>query len=227
MSAVSPGPEEACPGSVRPPLLCTLLQAAHQVDWRSWDHPQPCEMQKNTLPLLASNAYPPSGHASAHPAFLSQLVSGDYFVALNADSSLTWLDSKNSLNDKDLAALTPCQRCPCFSFFTCRSLSLSLVIHRQCIINKPVDHCRVFNGAIIKHPPKIQYWNYFLWFHQKHNHVNHPCMTCMHWTVHPACMTQQQKPLGISEMSNTWLKAHKWLSGVHPGLCSLFLSEGL
>ena len=47
---MSPGPKEACPGSVRPPLLYTLLQAAHQVDWRSSDHLQPCEMQNPSQP---------------------------------------------------------------------------------------------------------------------------------------------------------------------------------
>lgn len=79
MSAVSPGPEEACPGSVRPPLLCTLLQAAHQVHWRSSDHLQPCEMQTpSPTPLLTLILLP--GHASAHPVFLSLLASGDFFA---------------------------------------------------------------------------------------------------------------------------------------------------
>lgn len=54
---MSPGPEEACPGSVRPPLLCTLLQAAHQVDWRSLD--------QTAYP--APNVSCLTGHASAHP----------------------------------------------------------------------------------------------------------------------------------------------------------------
>lgn len=76
MSAVSPGPEEACPGSVRTPLLCTLLQAAHQVDWRSSDHPQPCDMQTPPHP----NAYPLPGHASTHPVFLSLLALGIFFA---------------------------------------------------------------------------------------------------------------------------------------------------
>lgn len=55
MSAVSPGPEEACPGPVRPPLLCTLLQATHQVDWRSLD--------QTAYPTNASYL---TGRASAH-----------------------------------------------------------------------------------------------------------------------------------------------------------------
>lgn len=78
MSAVSPGPEKACAGSVWAPLLCTLLQATHQVDRRSSDHPQPCDMQ--TPPHL--NAYPLPGHASTHLVFLSLLASGGFFIAL-------------------------------------------------------------------------------------------------------------------------------------------------
>lgn len=67
MSAVSPGPEEACPGSVRPPLLCPLLQAAHQVGRRSSD-------RKPLTPW----SFPLTGHAPARPVFLSLLASGDF-----------------------------------------------------------------------------------------------------------------------------------------------------
>lgn len=72
MSAVSPGVEEACPGSVRSPLLCALLQAAHQVDGRSSDHLRPCEMQKPS-----PCASPLTGHASARPVFLFLLTYGN------------------------------------------------------------------------------------------------------------------------------------------------------
>ncbi|KAM4719341.1 TNF receptor-associated factor 2 isoform 2-T3 [Anableps anableps] len=41
MSAVSPGPEETCPGSVWPPLLCALLQTAHQAQ-----HEGRCEYER-------------------------------------------------------------------------------------------------------------------------------------------------------------------------------------
>lgn len=83
MSAVSPGPEEACPGSVRPPVLCTLFQAAHQVDWRSSDRPQPCEMQPYPYP----NALPLTGHASCLCSPLGMFCTQDQL--LYSDSSLT------------------------------------------------------------------------------------------------------------------------------------------
>lgn len=76
MSAVSPGTEEACPGPVRPPLLRPLLQGAHQVDWRSSDHPQPRAMQTSSLP----DAYTLMGHASAHPVFSFLLISGNSWL---------------------------------------------------------------------------------------------------------------------------------------------------
>lgn len=98
MSAVSPGPEEACPGSVWPPLLCTLLQAAHQVDWWSSDRPQPCEMQ--TLPLLMLTALSDMLQHILCSYICSPLgILGTRDQLLSADSSFKWLDSNVGVSE--------------------------------------------------------------------------------------------------------------------------------
>lgn len=107
MSAVSPGTEEACPGTVRTPLLRPLLQGAHQVDWRSSDHPQPRAMQTFSLP----DAYTLMGHASAHPVFSFLLTSGNSWLPhdqlLCPDTSFhDWTLRLKSVNQKDMTILT-------------------------------------------------------------------------------------------------------------------------
>lgn len=116
MSAVSPGPKKACSGAVWPPLLRTLLQAAHQVDWRSSDHQQPCEMQNlpslSMLPLLldmlqhilCSFCCSPLGLLFVHK-----------IKSLNADSSPHILDF-NTVNHKDLTLPTHSKGVHCFLF---------------------------------------------------------------------------------------------------------------
>lgn len=107
MSAVSPGAEEACPGSVRPPLLRPLLQGADQVDWRSSDHPQPHAMQTSPLP----DAHSLMGHASAHAVFTFLLISGNSWLPhdqlLCPNSSFhDWTLRLKSVNQKNVTILT-------------------------------------------------------------------------------------------------------------------------
>lgn len=105
MSAVSTGPEEAGPGSVRPPLLCTLLQAAHQVDWRSSDHLQPCEMQ--TLPqCLHSYRTCFSTSCVLVSAHLWEVLPPKINYFVQTHPSLDWTLIVRSLNHQDLSLLT-------------------------------------------------------------------------------------------------------------------------
>lgn len=106
MSAVSPGAEEACPGSVWSPLLHPLLQGAHQVDWRSSDHPQPRAMQTSSLP----DAYTLMEHASAHPVgsfpLVSEKISASNVQLLYPNSSFhDWTLRLKSVNQKDVTIL--------------------------------------------------------------------------------------------------------------------------
>ncbi len=168
MSAVSPGPEKACPGSVRPPLLCTLLQAAHQVDWRSSDHLQPCETQNPSPP----NAYP-SYRTCFSPSCL--LISArlwgffapeiNYFIQTHP--SHDWIQILKSVNHKDLTMLTHSKGVHCFPLafpltdsLVVHSFTNALGMHYECIGNALQIHWECITNALALSPVSLNIRQY-------------------------------------------------------------------